>query len=143
MFPKNAGRHELFQNIFPVTVAGLALAKLSPRVFSPEEFQKRWALVGWSGAARRYKNLSRKVWPPVALGWFSVVQRYCFCEKVPLVSLLTKKVGPANPSVKLSLAPRAWFANKSGKFVRVIQLIGAVFESSNQQLSNACRGHGE
>jgi len=40
-------------------------------------------------------------------------------------------------------APWAWLANKSGEFVQVNVLISAVFVSSNQKVSNACRGHGE
>jgi len=54
MIPKKTGRHELFQNEVPVTVAGLALAKLSPRVFSAEEFQKGGHLLAYgSGSSSR------------------------------------------------------------------------------------------
>jgi len=35
-------------------------------------------------AARRYKNLSLKVWPQETLVTFSVVHRCCFCWQVPL-----------------------------------------------------------
>ena len=46
IFPKKTGRRELFKNSFPVTVAGLALVRLSPRVHSAEEFQKGGHLLG-------------------------------------------------------------------------------------------------
>jgi len=40
IFPKQPGRRELFQNGFPVTMAGLALVEPGPRVHGAEEFQK-------------------------------------------------------------------------------------------------------
>jgi len=53
-FPKQAGRRELFQNGFPVTVAGLALVELSPRVPGAEEFRKGGHLLGsGSGSSLR------------------------------------------------------------------------------------------
>jgi len=39
-FPKKTGRRKLFPNKFPVAVAGLILAKLSPKVPGAVEFQK-------------------------------------------------------------------------------------------------------
>jgi hypothetical protein len=44
--PKKTGRRELFQNEFPVTVAGLVLAKLSPRDLGVEIVQKGGHLLG-------------------------------------------------------------------------------------------------
>jgi len=40
-------------------------------------------------------------------------------------------------------APWAWLANKSVEFDLVNNRISAVFVSSIQRFSNACRGHGE
>ena len=45
-FPKKPGRRELFQNDCPVTVAGLALVWLSPRVHSAKQFQKGGQVLG-------------------------------------------------------------------------------------------------
>ena len=52
VFPKQPGRRKLFQNRFPVAVAGLILAKLSPKVPGAVEFQKgRYLLVYGSGSS--------------------------------------------------------------------------------------------
>jgi hypothetical protein len=55
VFPKKSGRRELFQNEYPLTVAGLALAKLSPRVHSAEEFRKGGRLLA-SGSGSPLKK---------------------------------------------------------------------------------------
>jgi len=54
IFLKKLGRRELYQNEYPVTVAGLTLAGLSPRVHSAEEFQKGGHLqISGSGSSPR------------------------------------------------------------------------------------------
>jgi len=94
-------------------------------------------------AAHCQENLSSKLWPQVPLFKIAIVQRSCFCEKVPLAGFQLRTLGLLRCCGIFPSAPWAWLVNKSGKLVQINQLINAVCESSNRKLSNACRGLGE
>ena len=94
-------------------------------------------------AAHCQENLSSKLWPQVPLFKIAIVQRSCFCEKVPLAGFQLRTLGLLRCCGIFPSAPWAWLANKSVEFDLVNKRISAVFVSSNQKVSNACRGHGE
>ena len=141
-FPKQAGRRELFQNGFPETVAGLALVELSPRVPGVETFRKSGhLLVCGSGSS------SRKCVPQIKAA-SDVGLVFSRSAILLLPAGATRKISPKKSGLlwccgRFPSAPWAWLANKFGECNQVNKRIGAVSESSNQKVSNACRGHGE
>jgi hypothetical protein len=60
VFSKNVGRRELFPNTFPVTVAGLVLARLSPRVPGVDIFQKSEHLLGSGSGSSLKKSILKR-----------------------------------------------------------------------------------
>ena len=80
-------------------------------------------------AAHCQENLSSKLWPQVPLFKIAIVQRSCFCEKVPLAGLQLRTLGLLRCCGVFPAAPWAWLANMSGEFVQVNVLINAVCKS--------------
>jgi len=112
-----------------------------------EIFLGKWAIVSLaadSGAAHRLKNFSGKCRPPVRCSNF--IQRCVLC---PFQKGGSCKIVGRNRRacfaffVVFPSAPWARLANNSRKIVSVNQPGNVGHGSPGQNLSNACRGHGE
>ena len=131
-FPIKIRRHVARTNIVSVNsgrpCVGLAGSQSPRRRGISEKAVTCWFPV----AAHRKENVFRKVWPLVTLLTFAVVQKCCFCEKVPLGKSSQESWACCGFS---KVFPRrlgqCWLISSDSKF-SVKCLISAVFVSPGE-----------